>query len=343
MKIRHSFNINLIIRNFFLLILPLIAFFGCSQKPEPELDKVYAKESLKRLEKDILGIKQTDSGKILDILNDPDKSSIDFTKLDEPGWVTVRDSLTFDGSISPDAAREQLLTKLRNRAVKKKVGTEVEIITLLTDVMVSENNESYENSVWSGFFKSTVSGLIIDENYKDKMTPIHDGYRMVIRLNAYIIPVTGRRDPGYFIDAEIESNMLKNGDEIHLSVRPSKDSYLYVLNLMADNNAMVIYPNKYMKDNFIQGGQQITIPDKSLQGKLRLRVGLIPGEKFISESIYVICTKDKVPSLHQLPSISEELKILPRSSDDFIELQQWLSKIPLNRRIEKVMLYHISE
>ena len=39
--------------------------------------------------------------------------------------------------------------------------------------------------------------------------------------------------------------MLKHGDEIKLSVRTSKDSYVYVLNLMADNNAMLIYQMNY--------------------------------------------------------------------------------------------------
>ena len=342
MKIKYLLNINKLKNASHLLLFLLITIFGCTQKPAPKLDKTFAEESFKKLENDITGVKQIESGEILDVLNDPEISSVEYDELNKPGWVSVSDSLRFDGSISPDKAREHLLTKLRNKAVKKKVGTEVEIISLLTDVMVAENNKSYEKSAWTGFFKSTVLGHIVEENFIDEMTPVNNGFRMEITLNAYVIPIKGQRDPSYFVDAKIESNFLKNGDEIKLSLQPSKDSYLYVLNLMADNNAMVIYPNQYMKDNFIEGGEMITIPDESLQGKLRLRVGLTPGEEFTSESIYIICTKDKVPSLDQIPSLSKKLKILPRDSDNFIKLQQWLSKIPLNRRTEKVLIYHIS-
>ena len=329
-------------KNHFLGLI-LIILFGCAEKPAPSPDKEYAEKSFERLDKDILGIKQSQTGQITDVLNDPDMSLEDFEEIDKPGWVTIADEVAFDGSTSPDEARERLLQTLRNKAVKKKVGTEVEIVSLLTDIMVSNNDDSFEQSAWSGFFKSTVSGLIIEENYKHKMTPSKDGFNMEMILNAYVIPVTGQRDPGYFIEAGLESNMLKNGDEININVRPSKDSYLYILNLMADNNAMVIFPNKYMKDNFIDAKREIKIPGESLEGKIQFKVGLIPGKKFISESIYVVCTKDKVPMLHDLPSVSETLSIFPKDSKSFFELQQWLSKIPLNRRVEKALVYHVSD
>ena len=75
---------------------------------------------------------------------------------------------------------------------------------------------------------------------------------------------------------------------------------------MSDNNAMLIYPNKYMEDNFINANTELTIPNESLRNKIRLRVGLLPDQNFSSESIYVICTKDKVPLLHNFPFLDSK-------------------------------------
>ena len=54
--------------------------------------------------------------------------------------------------------------------MNKKVGTTVEVTQLLTDVMSATGDESFEQSAWSGFFRSTVSGIITDYEqlaYKD--------------------------------------------------------------------------------------------------------------------------------------------------------------------------------
>ena len=329
-------------KSHFLTILALVTF-GCATKPKPRPDKAKAESAFERLEKDILGIKQSEAGGIDEVLNDPDISKREIESFDKPGWVTVKEIKTFDGTTSPDEARNTLLQILRNKAVKKKVGTEVEIVSLLTDVMVSDNNDALEKTAWSGFFKSTVSGLITDENFEDRIIPLDDGFKMELSLNAYVQPVVGQRDPSYYVDASLDSDMLKHGDEIKLSVRTSKDSYMYVLNLMADNNAMLVYPNEFMRDNLIRAGNQITIPDEKYDGKLKLKVGLSPGESFMSESIYVVCTRDKVPMLHNLPKVNEQPIVISKDSKSFLELQHWLSKIPLNRRIEKALMYHVSK
>ena len=329
-------------KSHFLTILALVTF-GCTTKPIPRPDKAKAESAFERLEKDILGTKQSEVGGIDEVLNDPDVSIGEIESFDKPGWVTVEETKTFDGTTSPDEARNTLLQILRNKAVKKKVGTEVEIVSLLTDVMVSDNNDGLEKTAWSGFFKSTVSGLITDENFEDRIIPLDDGFKMELSLNAYVQPVVGQRDPSYYLDAFLESDMLKHGEEIKMSIRVSKDSYVYVLNLMSDDNALLIYPNEFMRDNLVRAGNQLTIPGEKYDGKLKLKVGLSPGESFMSESIYVVCTKDKVPMLHNLPKVGKQPIIISKESKSFLELQYWLSKIPLDRRIEKALIYHVSK
>ena len=317
--------------------------YSCASKPQPKPDKELAKKSFIQLEKDILGTESQAFGTIDQVLNDADRSLDNLIVLDQKGWVRVSEKRDFDGSVSPDEARERLLKILRNKAIKKKVGTEVEIVSLLSDVMVGGGQEVFEESVWSGFFRSTVSGIIAEEKYTDEIVPSSSGLQVTMILDAFVIPVEGDRDPSFYLDAKLKSNMLKNGDELNITLTSSKDSYVYIINLMSDNNAMLIYPNKYMENNFINANTELTIPNESLRNKIRLRVGLLPDQSFSSESIYVVCTKDKVPMLHNFPKVGKELKIISNSSDSFFELQKWLANIPLNQRAEKALIYYVSK
>ena len=76
-------------KNHFLTIL-IVIFFGCAKKPVPSPDKTNAKNAFERLEKDILGIKQSEAGGIDEVLNDPDISKREIESFDKPGWVTVK-------------------------------------------------------------------------------------------------------------------------------------------------------------------------------------------------------------------------------------------------------------
>ena len=112
---------------------------------------------------------------------------------------------------------------------------------------------------------------------------------------------------------------------------------------MADNNAMLMYPNNYMKENFIEANREITIPSKEMEKKLSIKVGVMPGQTLTSELIYIVCTKEKVPMIDKLPKIGTSLKTFSGKSKNFIELQRWLTNIPLNQRTEKALIYHVSK
>ena len=77
------------------------------------------------------------------------------------------------------------------------------------------------------------------------------GYELQLTCNFFVVPVEGNRDPGFVINANLANNMLNDGDELIINLKSSKSCYVYMFNLMADNNVMMIYPNKYMEDNHI--------------------------------------------------------------------------------------------
>jgi len=238
----------------------------------------------------------------------------------------------FPESVSNPAAREELLNILRNEAVSKKVPRTIEVASLLTDVMSETDGRAHEQTAWSGFFKSTVSGVITQERIVAESDPAYlagmSSYEKSLTLEAYVEPVKGNRDPGFTVKAELHDNTLSSGEELLFTLTPTQDSYLYAFNLMADHSVLLVFPNDYMPDNHLSAGETVQIPDPNMRGYVRFRVGTMPGEELTTESIYVVCTKDIVTLADDLPRIGTDM---PASGDSksFIKLQRWLTNIPL--------------
>ena len=111
----------------------------------------------------------------------------------------------------------------------------------------------------------------------------------------------------------------------------------------ADNNAMLMFPNDYMTENFISAEAELVVPDPKIQKYISFIVGTMPGQKLTSESVYIICTKEQVPIVDNLRKIGTSIQVLYGNSQNFIALQRWLTGIPLDQRVEKALLYHVSK
>ena len=298
--------------------------------------------------KDLAGIAPEASGAIIEMetFAEPDAAEMIEYETGKPGWITVSATRVFPESVSNPAAREELLNILRNEAVSKKVPRTIEVASLLTDVMSETDGRAHEQTAWSGFFKSTVSGVITQERIVAESDPAYlagmSSYEKSLTLEAYVEPVKGNRDPGFTVKAELHDNTLSSGEELLFTLTPTQDSYLYAFNLMADHSVLLVFPNDYMPDNHLSAGETVQIPDPNMRGYVRFRVGTLPGEELTTESIYVVCTKDIVTLADDLPRIGTDM---PASGDSksFIKLQRWLTNIPLDRRVEKNLIYHVAK
>ncbi len=327
----------------YIVIFIVIVLTGCGIKPvEPapasDSSKKSAKQALDRLEEK----GNTESTGAVHDGDFPPVPAVS-VRTGEPGWVLVEETRAFSNAVAPDKARQELLQILRNEAVSKKVPTSVEVTSLLTDMMSESNGMTNEHSAWSGFFKTTVSGVITaEEILMDTLIPTKNGYKKTIKLNAYVEPVSGQRDLAFYVDAALENNLLKAGDELALSVTPSKDSYIYIFNLMGDHHAMLMFPNEYFPDNFIQSGVTLEIPDPVVRQYKKFRVAAMPGEDLTSESVYIVCSKSPIKLIETLPKIGTEIPVFSGESQSFTQLQHWLTRIPLDQRVEKNLVYLVS-
>ena len=322
--------------NIFIFYFTLM---GCTNAPAPDPNaqdpnKTAKEADFKKFDTKI-GITEKDKG---------DATAMAIYRTGEPGWVEVEHTLPFNGKVPIDQAKQELLQYLRNEAVSKKIPPTVEVTSLLTDMMSESGGVASEQTAWSGFFKSTVSGVITAEEILFDGFPeeIPNGYKKTMKLKAYVEPVKGNRDPGFTVKAELSDNTLSSGEELLFSLTPTQDSYLYAFNLMADHSVLLVFPNDYMPDNHLSAGETVQIPDPNMRGYVRFRVGTMPGEELTTESIYVVCTKDIVTMADDLPRIGTSM---PASGDSksFIRLQRWLTNIPLDRRVEKNLVYHVAK
>ena len=348
-------------KNRYCLLSVVMLYVSCSQpppaQPEPGPAQTAAEAAFDRLneevgesevEKDLADVSTKATGEISDMetVVDPDAAEMVEYATGEPGWIEVSSVQVFPWSVPRPIAEETILQKLRNEAVSKKVPTSVEVTSLFTDVMGETDGGIYEQTIWSGFFKSTVSGVIT--NQSEISNSLEDlgadrGYELAMAYRFYVEPVQGQRDPGFYVDVTLENNMLKQGDELAFSVKPSKDCYLYVFNLMADHNVLLMYPNDYMSENFIEAGAVVQIPDPAIRRHIKFVVGTMPGEELTTESAYIVCTREPVRLVDELPRIGTKMRTFSGQSQSFIKLQRWLTNIPLNQRVEKNLIYHVSK
>ena len=283
------------------------------------------------------------SGEIKTIIPELDADEMVLYETGKPGWIEVNRTRSFAKSKSMDQAEQELLQLLRNDAISKKVPNNVVVTSLLSDVTSESGGKASEQTAWSGFFRSTVSGLITAEKILfNRLQEEENGFSIAMGLKAYVEPVQGQRDPGFYVDIMLENNRLRSGDELAFSVTPSKDCYVYVFNLMADQNVMLMFPNEFLKENYVKGKSTLQIPDPEIRRYIKFRVSPMPGEEITSENIYIVCTKEEVSVVRDLPKIGKSFKVFSGNSQSFVKLQRWLTNIPLNQRVEKDLVYHIS-
>ena len=286
---------------------------------------------------------QQSSGEIETIISDLDADEMALYETGKPGWIKVEGTRSFSKSISIDQAEQELRQVLRNEAVSKKVPNNVVVTSLLSDVTSESGGRASEHTAWSGFFRSTVSGVITaEEIIFNRLQQDENGYSINMGLKAYVEPVQGQRDLNFNVEIALENNLLKSGDELVFSVTPSKDCFVYVFNLMADQNVMLMFPNEFLQENYVQGAATLQIPDPEIRRYIKFRVSTMPGEELTSESIYIVCTKEEVPVVRDLPKIGKSLKVFSGNSQSFVKLERWLTTIPLNQRVEKNVVYHVS-
>jgi len=262
-------------------------------------------------------------------------SKSEFTNLGN-GWFKVTESVSIE-NITPEEAKEIVIQKACKQAIEYFSG--VEIVGRIVGVQAENQNQVIMDN-FSSIIQQTSQGIIIEkEILTDEIISNENQLFKVVTIKVKVDKQKGEKDPSFTITTNLNREYFKDGEEMELSVKSSKDCYLTILNICSNDSVYVIFPNEYRNDNFLKSGETFQLPnsnDKKIG--LYFPVNLLPNKTEDFEMIKVIATKQHIDfsSVYSFSAYGTYQSALR-------DLQNWLLKIPRNEIEEVDLQYFIGK
>jgi hypothetical protein len=180
----------------------------------------------------------------------------------ESEWVTVEGIAPIE-NVTKSEARKIAIDNARREAVEKVVGVDI-----LAETMVINYNVSGDiiRTIPHG---KVIGQEIIKEDIelipaKNKGEAPYLAYRVQLRAN--VIKEKGQTDVFFRLTAELNRNVFKEGDLIEIKVTPSKDCYLSIFNILEDETALILFPNRFQQNNFVKANTTFIFPSSNIHG-----------------------------------------------------------------------------
>lgn len=242
------------------------------------------------------------------------------------GWYEITTSIKVE-NITPEQAREKAIQRACQLAIEQFAGIE---ITGRTSLIQAESNNKITMDHFSKLTNQVSNGIILEKEILKEMNFVFDeGIMKSVTLKLKVGKQQGKADPYFSLDAGLNKTYYQDGEELLLSVTPSKDCYLTILNIMSDENVTTVFPNQYRKDNFVKANELFELPNEN-DNKLGImfKVHLLPDKSEDTEIIKIIATKEPVSI-----NINSDFRTA------FDALQNWLVTIPRDQ-IEEIDLQY---
>jgi hypothetical protein len=180
-------------------------------------------------------------------------------------------------------AREQAL---------KQCG--IRLLSTFSEIRSGSNSESTVSRQF--YLAGIASGMILQEDTLQSATLASEEgtegkqlYEVQLRVK---VKQLANEDPYFRLDLKLEPEQIvfHNGEKVALQIQASKDCYLTIFSLGADNRLYLIYPFVTQTNNFLKAHTVCPING--------LTMGLIDGSSRASESIIAIATKGNFPFIN---------------------------------------------
>ena len=260
--------------------------------------------------------------------------SLSFAK-EECIWTESK-GYAFVDDITPEQGRELAKRRAQAEAIAKVAGIEVISSAVIKDFEFEAD-----------LIKSLSKGVILKEEIinweleKDKERP--GSSLLTLNYRACVKKIEGEEDPYFNVRLQMKENTFVDGDETYFKINCTKDCYVTIFNITAENKVNILYPDrKHFKDNFLEGGKIFEFPPKNLRERgLKLRVRTLLGQKENTEIIWVVATKEKFDFYNSLCKKKEgrgfcEEKDFQSTLEDLLLV---LSKIPMSQKSEDMEVY----
>jgi len=241
-------------------------------------------------------------------------------------------------NITNEEAQVIALRRARLDAIEQVCGVNLQAETLV------------HNFVMAGDFIHSVSyGNVVEEkdhSWKYETIPAKNPagppvIALRLTMNARVVTVAEKPDPYFTVTAALNRAVYQSGDEVIVNIQSTKDCYITVLCLAANDSVYILFPNRFREDNFIQVNTTVEIPSApDRNAGLHFRVVNLVGHKKDAEMIKVIATRGNL-SLSKDMRSGSGFGLLGTPKMAVTSLAQWLSAIPVSERAEATAGYSV--
>lgn len=100
-----------------------------------------------------------------------------------------------------------------------------------------------------------------------------------VRIRTRFVALQGDDDPDYQVTVSgVEPGYIE-GQEMRLNITATRDCYVYLFTVAADQSVTIFFPNRYRKDNWLKAGQTLEFPNNNDRRKgIQFVMEMPPGQ-----------------------------------------------------------------
>jgi len=256
---------------------------------------------------------------------------------DEGRWVKCSGEAAVHNITYEEA---QILAKRRARlnAIEQVCGVSLQAETMVSNFMLAAD---FIHSISYGNVVEERNLIWKTENVPPKNFSEPPVILAQVSMEVKVIPIEDKPDPYFKVTLDLNRTVFQAGDDVILKVKATKDCYLTVLNLAANDSVYILLPNPLNREGMIQAHSSVEIPAKRLRDAgMQFRVVTLPGHKKDTEIVKVIATKQKTAFFDALKQAGA-VGAMGTPQMAMTKLARWLSEIPISERAEASMSYEI--
>jgi len=256
----------------------------------------------------------------------------------ETQWVTVEGLASIE-NITKQEARRRAIEDAMRAAIERVAGVNILAESLLINYRLTGD-----------IVKAIPHGKVLEKEMieEDVDKVFHEGVTAPslmykVRMRIKVAKDSGNRDPYFNLEASCNRAAFKEGDEMQIKAKATKECYLYLFNILEDDKVIRLLPNSYQRNNFVKANELLIFPNLEDKNKgITLIAHLPKGKEATTETIYLLALKK--PLTTDLEKFAEGIYSVYDGCTAFIkDLVKDCVMVPPADRAERYIQYSITK
>ena len=240
-------------------------------------------------------------------------------------WVETQGEAAL-ARVTTEEAQRLALRSARARAVEQVAG-----------VLIGEHTIIRDTAMAGEFVRAMADGYVLEEEphweqpvvfHPDPGVPPLLSYRVSLRA---CVAQSGARDPYFQVSAKLNKTTFVATEQPTLQVQCSRECYLTIFNLTAEDRFKLLLPNAYQEAAaHLQPSETYVFPPPD--SDLFLAVEPLPGHRQDTEAILIVATKQQFDA----PAQMGQREDLPMG-----DVFKMLLDLPASERAEAFVAYEV--